>query len=207
MLEAIHSFDWAILSFVEKLWEIPGLTQIMTFITHLGDSGKIWILIALILVFTKKYRKAGFAMFIALIGSLLINDFFLKDLVSRPRPYNYTEWIGTYNWPEFINKESSFSFPSGHTTSSIGAAVALFQYNKKKLGIPLLILAVLIALSRIYVHVHYPTDVLAGIVEGILLGLGGAFIVNKVSEKFGQWWAKRKKDKEPVSVAAGESEE
>lgn len=168
----------AIFHFFENyLWN-PVLDAIMTFITRLGDGGFVWIVFAVILLFTKKYRKCGVAMIVALLGSLLIVDNIIKPIVARPRPFDLEAWAGTFIFPELVTRPSSFSFPSGHTSSSFGAAVALLCGNKK-LGVPAIVLAALIGVSRIYVHVHYPTDVLAGFVAGILLGIGAYLIVYK----------------------------
>ena len=123
--------DFQILDFIQTHVRTPFLDDFFSRITHLGDAGTIWILIAVILLFTKKYRKAGVGMLIAM-------------LVPPPGRY---------------------SFPSGHTASSFCSAVSLFLYDKK-LGIPAFVLAALIAFSRLYLYVHYPTDVLGGILLG-----------------------------------------
>lgn len=177
-MEAILSFDMAIFRFFENyLWN-PVLDTVMTFITRLGDGGFVWIVIAVILMLTKKYRKCGAAMVVALLGSLLIVDGIIKPIAARPRPFNLEQWSGIFVFPELVSRPSSWSFPSGHSSSSLGASVALLCCNKK-LGIPAVILGVLVAVSRIYVHVHYPTDVIVGILVGIALGIGAYFIVYK----------------------------
>lgn len=179
--EFIVNVDVAIYSFVDSIMN-PVLDGIMTFITHLGDTpGIIWWVIAAILLIPKKTRKLGVLLIGGLAIASLINNVALKNLIERPRPYNLDPSVWTdagykYVWPELIKKSSSWSFPSGHTSTSIGAAFAMLLgcfKNKKHLaiGIPTLILSFLIGFSRIYVHVHYPTDVLAGAVVGIIGGL------------------------------------
>lgn len=175
-MNAILEFDWAVLQFVEKLWN-PVMDVIMRVITLSGDSGIIWVVLGLILAVTKKYRKFGAVILISLLFSLLINDLLLKNLVARPRPYDFTLWPQEFHWPELIKKEKNFSFPSGHTSSSFAAATAIWFTKKKRLIIPATVWASLIAFSRVYVHVHYATDVLGGIAVGILYGILGFFTV------------------------------
>ncbi len=179
-MHAILNFDWSVFQFVEiYLWS-PMLNIIMPFITRLGDAGLIWIVIAVILLFFKKYRKFGIMMVIGLLLSLIINDNILKPLIGRPRPFNYNDWPITFDYPDLITRPHDFSFPSGHTSSSFAAAVVLIFTRKKQFYIPALVLAFLIAFSRIYVHVHYTTDVLAGMIGGTLFALLAVFIANKL---------------------------
>ena len=179
--EFIVNVDVAIYQFVDSIMN-PVLDVIMTFITHLGDTpGIVWWVIAAILVIPRKTRKLGILLIGGLAVASLINNVALKNLIERPRPYNLDAEVWTnagyeYIWPNLIKQSSSWSFPSGHTSTSIGAAFAMLLgclKNKKFLaiGIPTLILSFLIGFSRIYVHVHYPTDVIAGAVVGIVGGL------------------------------------
>ena len=118
-----------------------------------------------------------------------VNNLALKNIIERPRPYNIDPSVWTnagyeYIWPGLIDKSSSWSFPSGHTSSSIGAGFALLlaccKDKKLALGIPAFILSLLIGFSRIYVHVHYPSDVVAGAVVGLLGGLVAYVIYAKL---------------------------
>lgn len=176
----IVNVDVAIYQFVDSIMN-PVLDSIMTLITHLGDTpGIIWWVIGIILLIPRKTRKLGVLLIGGLAVASLINNVALKNLIERPRPYNLDPDVWTnagykYIWPGLIDKSSSWSFPSGHTSTSIGAAFALFLgcfKNKKHLaiGVPTLILSILIGFSRIYVHVHYPTDVIAGVVVGLVGG-------------------------------------
>ncbi len=175
-MEAILGFDFAILDFIRENIANPVLDVIMKIITHSGDAGIIWIAATLLCLIFKKTRKAGTCMAIALILVLLICNLTLKPIIARPRPFMLREEIEL-----IISAPSGFSFPSGHTASSFAAAVGLFIYHKK-LGIAALIWAFLIAFSRLYMYVHYPTDVLAGMVIGILCAVVAMIIVNKVYE-------------------------
>ena len=127
----------------------------------------------------KKYRKAGFSAALALIFGLLICNMILKPAVARIRPYDYQEQLGIII-NLLIDKEHSLSFPSGHTIASFEAATAILLRHKK-LGTAAMVLAVLIAFSRMYLYVHYPTDVIASVLLGIGLAFLASWIVNKVS--------------------------
>lgn len=184
----IVGIDVAVYQFVDSIMN-PVLDVIMTFITHLGDApGIIWWVLGICLLIPKKTRKLGILMFAGLLCASLINNVCLKNIIERPRPYNIDPSVWTnagyeYVWPNLIHKSSSWSFPSGHSSSSIGAAFALLLGCKNKklaIGIPAFVLSFLIAFSRIYVHVHYPTDVIVGAVVGLVGGLIGYLLVTKL---------------------------
>ena len=136
-----------------------------------------FILVLLMLI--PKYRKAGFSMGAALLMGLLLCNLTLKPLVARIRPYDYQLEHFNKVIPLLISAPHDFSFPSGHTIASFEAAVAMLICHKK-LGIPAMILAVLIAFSRLYLYVHYPTDVIASVILGTGLALLSVFLVNKL---------------------------
>lgn len=188
--EFIVNVDVAIYQFVDSIMN-PVLDVIMTFITHLGDTpGIIWWVLGICLLIPKKTRKLGILVIGGLAVASLINNVALKNVIQRPRPYNIDPSVWTdagykYIWPGLIDKSSSWSFPSGHTSTSIGAGFALLLgcfKNKKHLavGIPAFILSLLIGFSRIYVHVHYPTDVIAGAVVGVIGGLVAYLLIVKL---------------------------
>ena len=110
----------------------------------------------------------------ALAIGALITNVALKNIIARIRPYEVVEGLKL-----LIEPQSDFSFPSGHTCASIGAALVMYPFLERKWGIPLVILAVLISLSRLYVGVHYPTDVLGGAVGGVLAAWGAVRIVKR----------------------------
>lgn len=150
--------------------------NIMLFITKLGDAGIFWIALALFLLCFKNYRKSGAGMAVSLLFSLLFTNIVLKNLVARVRPFNADPTLDN------LVHEDSWSFPSGHTSASFAAALSLIYFHKKE-GIAAVILATLIALSRVYICVHYPTDVLGGIVVGAVSAFLSVLIVKFVSEK------------------------
>lgn len=164
MIEILNQWDAQILLWIQENVRNALLTPIMKFITHLGDSGWIWIALTVFCLIIAKTRKTGFLLTFSLLGSLLVNNMILKNLVARTRPYEVVEGL-----ERLIEAQKDLSFPSGHTGSSFAAAVIIFCMCPRKYGIPALVLAILIAVSRLYVGVHYPTDVLAGAVTGTLI--------------------------------------
>lgn len=178
--DSLLGFDLAVFEWVQSI-QSHFLTAIMTTITTLGDEGIIFIVLGLVLLCTKKYRKAGVSILVALVVMLLINNIVLKELIARPRPFNldpetYDWWYEVYKYPYFkIHQPSSFSFPSGHTSSAFAAAIALLCHDRK-LGIPTTIFAAIMGFSRIYVEVHYCTDVIGGAIVGIIYALIGVML-------------------------------
>lgn len=165
----------------------PVLDKIMVAITLLGDAGLIWILLALALLFTKKYRKCGVTMALALIIMLVLGNGILKNIFMRERPC----WIDT-SIALLVENPHDYSFPSGHTFSSIAAAtVILLRY--KKAGIAAMVLAVLIAFSRMYLFVHFPTDILASLFLGVITAFAANALVNKYYDAIAKKLAERKK--------------
>ena len=161
------NFDMAILDLIQSNIRTGFMDAIMPFITQLGDAGLIWIILSIGLIIPKKTRKIGFVMIIALILNGIICNIILKPMLARIRPFDVNTAIKF-----LINKPRDFSFPSGHTSASFTAASVLF-FRKSKLFVPSLVLAFLISFSRLYLYVHYPSDVLAGLVLGILCGYIG----------------------------------
>lgn len=170
----MNIFELKILDFIQENIKCDFLDWFMPLITKLGDGGVFWIVIAIVLLFFKKYRKTGAMMGVALLLGLLVGNLTLKPLVGRIRPYDMP---GT-SIDLLVEGLSDKSFPSGHTLASFEGAVVLLL-NDKRLGIPAIIIAVLVALSRLYLYVHYPSDVLAGAVLGSLFAFAAVFIVNK----------------------------
>lgn len=156
----------------------PLLDKILAFITSLGNAGIIWIVLAVVLLIFPKTRKTGIIVAAALLMDLVLCNLILKNLVARVRPYDVNTAIAI-----LIKKPLDFSFPSGHTAASFAAMTALFLAKMKKAWIAALVLAVLIAFSRLYFYVHYPTDVLGGAVVGILSGIIGYAIVEKIDKR------------------------
>ena len=176
-------FDLPILDWIAAYLWCPFLDAVMPVITLLGDAGIFWIAIAVVLLFFSKTRKIGVGMGAALILGLLICNCMLKPLTARIRPYDYQlEHFGV-TIKLLIEAQHDFSFPSGHTIASFEAATVLMIHNKKA-GIAAMVLACLIAFSRLYLYVHYPTDVITSVILGIGLGILGNFLVQKGYELY-----------------------
>lgn len=178
-MEAFFQLDGNILLWIQEYIRNDFLTPIFKFITSLGDEGYVWIAIAIVLVFVKKYRKVGFMVGASLLGSLVFNNMIVKNIVARPRPYRMIETLSI-----LIPEPGEHSFPSGHTSSSFAAGVVLYLMLPKKYGVPALILAFLIGISRLYVGVHYPTDVLGGMVMGTLIAVAVVEVTELIEKKF-----------------------
>lgn len=159
----IQSIDTEILMFIHNNFTSPLMDGFMTKITSIGNAGCVWIVIGLILVLSNRYRKYGVMLIGALLLSYLIGNLGMKPLIARERPYNFNEAITL-----LIDAPIDYSFPSGHTMTSFAAATILYYMNEK-LGVAAYALAVTIAFSRLYLYVHYPSDVLSGMVIGIIL--------------------------------------
>lgn len=171
-------FDLPILEWIAANLRCAFLDAVMPIITLLGDAGIFWIAIAVVLLFIPKYRRVGLGMGAALIMGLLVCNVTMKPLFARPRPYDYQLVHFGKEIALLIEAQHDFSFPSGHTLASFEAATVLAIHSKKA-GIPALILACLIAFSRLYLYVHYPTDVLFSVAMGISFGFLGYFLVKK----------------------------
>ncbi len=165
MFQQLLNLDGQFLLFLQNHVRNEYLTPVMKLITQLGDAGIFWIALTLVLLFFRKTRKAGYYSAVALICMLVVNNMILKTLVDRTRPYDAVNGL-----IPLVPRLFDSSFPSGHSAASFAAATALYRKTPKRYGVPCLVLAALIAFSRLYVGVHYPTDVLAGTLVGITLG-------------------------------------
>ena len=179
MSTAIFNFDGSVLLWIQNSLRGGILNPIMVFITHLGDKGLLWIAVTLVLLFIPRTRKTGFTSAIAMVIGLIVANLILKNWVARPRPYVTIEQLQL-----MIEVQKDFSFPSGHSTNSFACAWVLLRTMDKRFGIPALILAILIAFSRLYVGVHYPTDVIAGILIGICAAEGAIAITRALCRRF-----------------------
>lgn len=175
MLNFLLDLDGGILLFLQENVRNPVMTPILRLITTLGNGGAVWIALTILLLCIPKTRKAGCMALAALLGTLLVNNMILKNLVARTRPYEVIEGL-TY----IVRKPVDYSFPSGHEGCSFAVACVMFRRLPGRYGVPALILAILIALSRLYVGVHYPSDVLFGVISGILISYGAEAIVNRL---------------------------
>lgn len=176
------TFDLPILDWIAANLRCGFLDTVMPIITMFGDDGIFWIGVAVVLMFTKKYRKVGLGMAFAMLMGLLLCNVTLKPLIARIRPYDFQLKYFQKEIVLLAGGMHDYSFPSGHTIASFEACTVL-MLGDKKLGIPATVLAFLIAFSRLYLYVHYPTDVLVSMVLGTALGFLGYWLAQKCNFK------------------------
>lgn len=186
-MDAIYSFDYSILNYINEHFHNAFFDGFFSIITHLAAAGWFWIALAALLLCFKKTRKTGCVMGAALLMGVIFGNGILKPLIHRVRPYDNAAWSPAVTRATLlISPPSDYSFPSGHTLASFEGAFGIFLCNKKW-GAPALVLAVLIAFSRLYFYIHYPTDVIGGMILGIGFAVAAFFIVgaiwNKVTKK------------------------
>lgn len=167
------SFELSLLDFLQEHLRCAFLDAVVPLFTRLGDYGILWILLALGLLAFPKTRRAGLAVSCALLLEVLCCNLLLKPLVARPRPYTYRDL------QLLIPALEDYSFPSGHTAASFAAASALF-FRRSRLWIPAFALAVLLGFTRLYLYVHFPTDVLCGALLGALAGFAGCLLAGRL---------------------------
>lgn len=173
MPTAISVFDFKLLLWVQENVRTPILSAFFIPFTTIGNAGFLFIFIGVVLSFFKKTRRAGLTLLISLALSFILNDLTVKNIIQRARPYNsYSQII------PLVPPPGKYSFPSGHTAAAFSSMVTLF-FTKKKYAIPGLILAVIMGLSRIYVGVHYPSDVLCGAILGSVVAVIVSLTVKK----------------------------
>ncbi len=180
-MDLITKIDFQILDFIQENLKCEFLDKVLPLITKLGDHGIVPILIAVILLIFTRTRKIGLSMGIAFIFGGVIGNLLLKNLVGRIRPYDIT------GAEILIERLSDYSFPSGHTLIAFETAVVLLVLLKgraKPIALGATVIAAIIAFSRLYLYVHYPSDVLAGIILGSLFGVIGAKLGSCIAGKF-----------------------
>lgn len=160
-------FEFRILDFIQGL-RTPFGDAVMPLVSSLGNAGMVWILLAVILLALPRTRRTGAVLAAALCFDVVLCNGILKNLFARIRPCDINTSI-----PLLIEHPVEYSFPSGHTAVSFASAAALYFSGQRKLWIPASVLACVIAFSRLYLYVHYPTDILGGIVIGIVAGYAG----------------------------------
>lgn len=179
------SFDGAILEFFHRLAEVAGfiLTPISYALDFMGDDAIFFFALAFVLLFFKKTRAAGVGIVLAIAVGAIITNLTLKEIVARQRPFTVEQFKEFW---AFVGspKQSEFSFPSGHTTSAMASMLALCLIMKKRwLWVPSMIFVVLMGASRNYLMVHYPTDVIAGLIAGAV-GAVAAWLLVKLLLSF-----------------------
>ena len=172
------TFDLPVLEWIRANLQCGFLEFIMPIITIFGDAGIFWIAWSVLLMIFPKTRRTGLGMIIALLMGVVVCNMILKPGVARPRPYDMQADLGVIV-NLLVDKQHDFSFPSGHTIASFEACVVLLLADKR-MGIPATILAILIAFSRMYLYVHYPTDVIVSVILGTIFAFIGYAIAKVI---------------------------
>ncbi|WP_143317623.1 phosphatase PAP2 family protein [Clostridium sp. HBUAS56017] len=180
-MQFIQNIDDLILVFIHNNISNSLFDRAMPVITSFANGGALWIAIALILICSDKHRKSGFILLGALALCFVIGNLGIKPLVARIRPFNVDTSIHL-----LISEPKDFSFPSGHTMHSFAAATVLYYANKRA-GIVAYLLAIAIGFSRLYLYVHYPSDVLVGMLVGISMALVSIKIFEKVYNRINEY--------------------
>ena len=177
--QGLIDFEGSILLWIQNNLRSDFLDPIMKAITMLGDKGLIWILITLALLIARRTRKLGVMCAASMVFGLIITNLIIKNWAARIRPYEMVQGLNC-----IVPLAKDWSFPSGHTTNSLACAWVLFRKAPKKFGVPALILAILIAFSRLYVGIHYPTDVLGGALIGLASACLAMVLVPRLEKRF-----------------------
>lgn len=159
------NLDWSILHWIQNVMAGPALNFLMPKITALGSGGAVWLVAAGGLLCTKKYRKQGVLLLSGLAVGVLVGNVILKNLIARPRPCWLDQSVHL-----LVASPTDYSFPSGHTLASAVGATVLTRTDRR-FGYAAIPLAALIAFSRLYLYVHFPSDVLAGAILGVAIGV------------------------------------
>lgn len=163
-MNALGMWEGRLLLWIQENLRFGWLNPVMRFITGLGNGGIFWIGLIVIMFFFKATRKIAVCCAISMILTLISVNLVLKPLFARTRPYVLLEGLQI-----LVKQPGDHSFPSGHSAHALACSWVLFRLTRKKYGLPLLILGILIALSRLYVGVHFPTDVIAGCAMGVIM--------------------------------------
>lgn len=173
------SIEFTILDWFQTL-HTPLLDRIAVALSTLGDGGLVWILFAAALLLFPRTRRAGLAMALALISFQVLGNWVIKPLFARPRPCDLNTAVAL-----LVARPHGHSFPSGHTASSFACAFALW-FQHSRLRIPALLFSAAMGLSRLYLYVHFPTDVLGGMLLGLALGWAASRLADRLVSRSGR---------------------
>ena len=176
----MRDFELGILNWIQASCRTEFLDAAMPMVSALCNHGEIWIALAAILLFTRRFRRTGAVLALALLLDALCCNAILKPLIARARPCDVNAAAEL-----LIARPADWSFPSGHTAASF-AAVGALLWERSKLWGPAFVLAVLIAFSRLYLYIHWPSDVLAGAALGAALGFAAGRLARWAEKKTGR---------------------
>ena len=176
MLDFIQNADWSILHWIRENLRCGALDFLLPKLTLLGEGGAVWIAVGLALLLSKKYRRYGICLLGALVAGLLICNIGLKNIVARPRPC----WLESIDL--LVKNPKDCSFPSGHTWSAVTGVWVATAANRK-FGWVAIPLAAALAFSRLYLYVHFPSDILMGALIGAALGILAVVLQKRLPAK------------------------
>lgn len=174
IFDKITEIDHQILLFIQENLRLDFLTPVMEYSSFVVNAGVLWIVLSIVLIFFKRTRMIGVVSLTSLAFCFLINNVLIKNLVARARPFDtFSDLV------PLIEKPTDYSFASGHTTASFASAGILVRFENKPLIIVTVLFAFLVAYSRLYLGVHYPTDVLCGMIIGTLGSISVYYFYSK----------------------------
>lgn len=176
-MEVIGALDYKIMTYIVEFLRTDVATAVMRFFSFLGDHGLLWIAVGVVLLCTAKTRRFGVALLLALLLAVLLSEYGVKFLVARARPF-----ITHPTLVPLITPPSGYSFPSSHATTAFACAAVLFCM-RKSVGIVAGLVAMFIAISRVYLCVHYPSDVLVGMLLGVVVGVLVAWLTQRIAQQ------------------------
>lgn len=177
LTDAITNMDVQILNWIQENLRCSALDKILPFVTFLGSKGWLFIVMAVLFIGISRYRKWGVSLAVSLSLGLIFGNMVLKNVVARVRPYDF---VG--NIELLVAKLSDYSFPSGHTLAAVEFCTVVCMMPVRRIyKVLAVLLAVAMAFSRLYLYVHFPSDVLASVLLGSLFGVMGVRIVEMVT--------------------------
>lgn len=177
IFEWITNIDVSILYWMQENLRSDVLTIFFKAVTSLSDMGWFWLTISIILLLFPKTRKTGVLSLVSFVVSAIIINIGIKPIVARPRPFDYVDYL-----VPLIKKPWDYSFPSGHTGAAFSVALILWNRLDKKYSWIFVVIAILIGFSRLYLGVHYPSDVLFGFIVSLVVAL---VVIKKGSAFYG----------------------
>lgn len=173
----IQDIDFSILNWIQDHLKCGFLDFFMPKITLLGEHGIFFLAVGVLLLFFKRSRRTGVTVISGMAGAYILINLIVKNVVNRLRPFQINTAVEL-----MVKAPHDASFPSGHAMHAFIFATVLMCYDKR-LGIPAVIIAALVSFSRLYLYVHFPSDVLAGIALGMIFGLISVWISNRIAER------------------------
>lgn len=184
---AFAAFDESVATAIHGLYNAaPGFfTPFLNLISYMGKGGAFLILLSLCLMLFRPTRRYGTTMLLGLAIGALVTNVAAKPLVARPRPYSWDGSVFQQIWQELgRHTESDMSFPSGHMTAAMAASTAVFLRGRRKISWTAFLFALAMGVSRIYLGVHYATDVIGGLLIGAIGGVVGYLISLRIPDRF-----------------------